>query len=252
MPEGKAFAIGNYYLSTMAPSAPEALRSRLALALDFDDSVVAMRWAARLRPYFGISKVGLELFSAAGPSVLAELIDSGWQVFADIKLADIPNTTRRAAKVLGAIGASYLTVHTCAGPATLRAGVEGLAEGAGQAGLAAPVALGVTVLTSELSVAPGVVAERAVLAAQAGCGGVVCAAADLPAVKAAAPELMTVVPGIRLPSQATHDQGRAATPGQAMAAGADILVIGRAVTQAEEPEATAEAILMAAASLGAP
>ena len=78
----------------------ELLRQRLALALDFDDTVIASRWAARMRPWFGVAKVGLELFSAAGPPVVAELMEAGFSVFVDMKLADIPTTTRRAARVL--------------------------------------------------------------------------------------------------------------------------------------------------------
>src|ERR1017187_3234214 len=85
----------------------EAVRQRLVLALDVDDSVLAMRWATRLRPWFGVAKVGLELFSAAGPAVIGALLEGGFRVFVDLKIADIPNTTRKAARVLGALGASF-------------------------------------------------------------------------------------------------------------------------------------------------
>lgn len=125
------------------------LRSRLAIALDVDDAIEAQRLAAQLSPWFGIAKVGLELFSAAGPSIVQTLIDDGYDVFVDLKMADIPNTVRKAARVLGALGVSYLTLHAFAGPAVLRAGVEGLTEGAELAGLRLPSALAVTVLTSE-------------------------------------------------------------------------------------------------------
>ena len=225
------------------PGSQADLRSMLALALDFDDSVVAMRWAVRLRDYFGVAKVGLELFSAAGPPVVAELLEAGFQVFVDMKLADIPTVTRKAARVLGALGASYLTIHTSAGPHSLRAGVEGLAEGAERAGLPPAVALGVTVLTSEPEAPAELLRARVRVAAEAGCGGVVCAAADLVEVKAVAPSLLPVVPGIRLAGEGTHDQGRAATPGQAVRSGAGLLVIGRAVTEAASPEAAARAII---------
>ncbi|HET6873511.1 MAG TPA: orotidine 5'-phosphate decarboxylase / HUMPS family protein, partial [Acidimicrobiales bacterium] len=115
--------------------APPSLRSRLALALDVDDAVEAQRLARELRGFFGVAKVGLELFSAVGPSVVQMLIDDGYDVFLDLKMADIPTTVRKAACVLGAIGVSYLTMHAFAGPAVLRAGVEGLTEGAERAGL---------------------------------------------------------------------------------------------------------------------
>ena len=218
-------------------------RARLALALDFDDAVVAMRWAVRLRDYFGVAKVGLELFSAAGPSVVAELVDAGFKVFVDMKLGDIPTVTRRASRVLGALGASYLTIHTSAGPASLRAGVEGLAEGADRGGMPVPMALGVTVLTSEAEAPAELLRSRVKSALDCGCGGVVCAARDLPEVKGAAPGLLTVVPGIRLAGGGTHDQGRVATPGDAARAGADLLVVGRAVTEAAAPEAAASAVM---------
>jgi orotidine-5'-phosphate decarboxylase len=213
------------------------------LALDFDDPVVAMRWAERLKASFGVAKVGLELWSASGPSLVAELLGDGLQVFADLKLADIPNTTYSAARVLGSLGASYLTVHAFAGLACLQAGVEGFVEGAERGGFAPPVVLGVTVLTSEPHAASEVVAERARLAAEAGCGGFVCAASDLAAAQRAAPGLLAVVPGIRLAGARADDQGRPSTPGAALEAGADVLVIGRAVTAAGDPEAAADAIV---------
>ncbi len=114
------------------------MRNRLALALDVDDAVAAARLARQLRPWFGVAKVGLELFSAAGPRIVQSLIDDGYDVFADLKMADIPTTVNRAARVLGALGVSYLTLHAFVGPDVLRAGVEGLAEGADRAGLEPP------------------------------------------------------------------------------------------------------------------
>ncbi len=218
-------------------------RSRLALALDFDDSVEAMRWALRLRPYFGVAKVGLELFSAAGPPVVAELVAAGFKVFVDMKLADIPTVTGRAARVLGALGASYLTLHTMTGPAGLAAGVEGFRAGADRAGLPEPVALVVTVLTSEPEAPEEVLRQRVALAVAAGCGGVVCAAPDLVTVLGSAPGLLTVVPGIRLTGSGRHDQHRAASPGEAVRRGAGLLVVGRTVTQAAVPEEAATAVL---------
>jgi orotidine-5'-phosphate decarboxylase len=230
---------------------PSALRHRLALALDFDDSVLAMRWAMRMKDTFGVAKVGLELFCAAGPSVVAALVEAGLQVFVDLKFADIPTQTRKAARVLGSVGASYLTVHGSAGPSTLRAGVEGFAEGAERGGLPVPVTLGVTVLTSEAEAPPELVRARVRAAAEAGCGGVVCAASDLVEAKSVAPRLLAVVPGIRLAGDGTHDHGRAATPGEAALAGADLLVIGRAVTQAADPEAAAAAVMAELAAVAA-
>lgn len=229
---------------------PAPLRERLALALDFDDSVVAMRLAMRLQGYFAVTKVGLELFSAAGPAVVAELLGAGFKVFVDLKLADIPNTTRRAARVLGALGASYITVHSSVGAGSLRAAVEGFAEGAERAGLVPGSVLGVTVLTSEPEAPADLLASRVTSVLEAGCGGVVCAAADLAVVRSLAPSLRAVVPGIRLPGSDEHDQGRPSSPGRALAAGADLLVIGRAVTEATSPEAAAGAVVADAQAAG--
>jgi orotidine-5'-phosphate decarboxylase len=230
-------------VAAVVASVPDEVRRRLVLALDFDDSVVALRWAVRMKGAFGVAKVGMELFSAAGPSVVAELVGEGYRVFADLKLADIPNTTYRAARVVGALGASFLTVHAFAGAASLKAGVEGLAAGAEQGGLPPPAVLGVTVLTSEVEAPSEHVGERARFCLQAGCGGLVCAASDLAAAKEAAPGLLAVVPGIRLPGRGRDDHGRAATPAAAARSGADLLVIGRAVTAADDPDGAAREVV---------
>jgi orotidine-5'-phosphate decarboxylase len=217
-------------------------RDRLAVALDVDDLVAALRLAQRVRPWFGVAKVGLELFAAAGPEAILALSGDGYRVFLDLKLHDIPTTVGRAGRVIGGLGARYCTVHTAGGEAMVRAAVEGMAEGGAAAGLGAPCVLGVTVLTSETDAPAGLLAERAALAAAAGCGGLVCAAADLAVTRAAAPGLITVVPGIRPAGVAADDQARAADPAGAIGAGADILVIGRAVTAAGDPEAAAAAV----------
>src|SRR5687768_11790694 len=120
------------------------VRNRLAIALDVDDLVEATRIAREVRQWFGVAKVGLELFSAAGPDAVMEMANLGYRVFLDLKYHDIPTTVRKAARVVGAVGASYLTLHASGGSSMLRAGVEGLTEGADAAGLDAPVALAVT------------------------------------------------------------------------------------------------------------
>lgn len=223
--------------------APDEVRSKLALALDLDDLVEALRLARMLRPWFGVAKVGLELYCAAGPDAVSSLTDAGFEVFVDLKLLDIPTTVQHASKVLGSLGARYLTLHARGDSPMLRAGVEGLHEGASAAGLPQPVALAVTVLTSDDTAPPHVVPHRIALAVEAGCGGIVCAAADVRDAKELAPRLVTVVPGIRPAGADAHDQARAATPRQAIDAGADLLVIGRAVTQADDPAAAAAAVV---------
>lgn len=223
---------------------PAAVRARLALALDVDDLQAGVALARALSPWFGVAKVGLELFSAAGPAAIMALVAEDLAVFVDLKLHDIPTTVGRAATVLGAAGASYATVHTAGGAAMVRAAVDGMAAGAAHAGHRPPCVLGVTVLTSECRADPGVLRQRTELAAAAGCGGVVCAAADLPVVRDVAPDLLAVVPGIRPAGADPNDQARAATPAAAVAAGASLLVIGRAVTAATDPAAAADALAL--------
>jgi orotidine-5'-phosphate decarboxylase len=227
---------------TAVEPVPQLVRSRLALALDVDDAVAAARLAKELRPWFGVAKVGLELFSAAGPRVVQTLIDDGYEVFLDLKMADIPTTVNRAARVLGALGVSYLTLHAFLGPTVLRAGVEGLAEGAEKAGLAPPAALAVTILTSDPDAPPHILAKRVAAAVEARCAGVVCAASDVREAKQLAPRMLAVVPGVRPQGSPTHDQARSTTPIEAIAAGADLLVIGRAVTAAPDRQAAAAAL----------
>jgi orotidine-5'-phosphate decarboxylase len=231
---------------------PPSLRSRLALALDVDDAVAASRLARQLRPWFGVAKVGLELFSAAGPSVVQLLIDEGYDVFLDLKMADIPTTVNRAARVLGALGVSYLTLHAFPGPPVLRAGVEGLLEGAENAGLAPPAALAVTILTSDADAPPHILSKRVAAAVEARCAGVVCSTADVREAKQLAPRLLAVVPGLRPAGTPIHDQVRAATPTEAIAAGADLLVIGRAVTAAPDREAAAASLAASLSSATTP
>ena len=222
-------------------------RDRLVLALDVDDLVVALRLARQLQPWFGVAKVGLELFSASGPDAVSAVADLGYDVFLDLKLHDIPTTVRRAARVIGALGASYLTLHARSGPTMLRAGVEGLAEGAEGAGLPHPVALAVTILTSDGDAPAHILGHRVAAAVEAGCGGLVVAAADVHEAKQLAPRLLAVVPGLRMGTSDPHDQARPATPRQALDVGADLLVVGRTVTAAADPKAAAAALV---ASLG--
>lgn len=227
----------------LATNAHDDIRAKLVLALDLDDLVEALRLARMLRPYFGVAKIGLELYCAAGPDAVSSLADAGFDVFVDLKLLDIPTTVQHASRVLGSLGARYLTLHARGDSPMLRAGVEGLLEGAAAAGLPDPVALAVTVLTSDDTAPPHVVPHRVALAVEAGCGGIVCAAADVRDAKELAPRLVTVVPGIRPSGSDAHDQARTATPKEAVAAGADLLVLGRAVTQAPDPVAAAAAVV---------
>ncbi len=224
-------------------------RDRLALALDVGGRTEAMALVERFGADFGVMKVGLELFVAEGPALVRDIVAAGSRVFLDLKLHDIPNTVEHAARRAGALGVWLLTLHTVGGPDMVAAGARGLRDGAADARSDAvtqgpePVALGVTVLTSDAEAPSALLAERAALAREGGCGGLVCAAPDLPTVSAAAPGLLRVVPGIRPAGATAGDQRRVATPAAALAAGADVLVIGRAVTAAADPQAAAAAIV---------
>jgi orotidine-5'-phosphate decarboxylase len=217
-------------------------RHHLAIALDTRHLDTAISIAKAVQPHIGVAKVGLELFSAEGRQAVRAMQDIGMNVFLDVKLHDIPNTVYRASIVLGSLGVRYLTVHAAEGVTMLEAAVKGLGEGAEEVGLPAPTVLAVTVLTSESNASPDLLNERLTAAVAARCGGVICAATDLPVIKGAAPNIMAVVPGIRPTGVPTHDQARVATPAEAIQRGADMLVIGRAVTAAEDPAAAAEVI----------
>ena len=216
------------------------VRDRLAIALDLPELDAAVRLAQDLAPWFGVAKIGLELYSAAGPEAIRQVDALGLRVFCDLKLHDIPTTVGRAARVLGGLGVAYLNFHAAGGVDMLRAGVEGVLEGARDAGLPAPVPLGVTVLTSD----PDASAFDARLAnaIESGCGGVVCSVQEIARVKRARQDFVTIVPGVRLDNGDRHDQARVGTPAQVAIAGGDVLVIGRLVSAAADPRATAREI----------
>jgi orotidine-5'-phosphate decarboxylase len=228
---------------TPTTDVPEEVRQRLAIALDVDDLVAALRIARQVRPWFGVAKVGMELYFAEGPGTVEALVDLGFDVMLDLKLHDIPNTARRAARVCGALGIKYLTVHTAGGADLLQAAAEGAADGARAVDVAAPTVLGVTVLTSQRDVATELLRSRMLLAADAGCGGIVCAPTDLGLAAEVVPDLIKVTPGIRPAGSAPDDQARIATPGEALIAGASVIVIGRPVTRADDPAAVSKAIV---------
>ena len=218
------------------------------VALDVPGADAAMRLVTRLGDRCRFYKVGSELFTAGGPDVVARIRDTGADVFLDLKLHDIPNTVRGAARSAAALGARLLTVHAAGGLDMLRAAVEGGGD--------ATSILAVTVLTSfdDASLAdatgrPGITAREevvrlAALAASAGTHGIVCAGSDVAAVRERfADRLALLVPGIRLAGGAAHDQRRVVTPGEAAALGATYIILGRAVTGAAEPAAAMRAVL---------
>jgi orotidine-5'-phosphate decarboxylase len=230
----------------------------LIVALDFPSASAALELADCLQGVCRWFKVGMELYYAAGNSVVERLRERGFEVFLDLKLHDIPNTVAGAVRSVGCTGASLLTVHASGGEAMMRAAaVAAKAPGS-------PRLLAITVLTSmdagELS-AVGVadspatqVLRLARLARAAGIDGLVCSAEEVAAVREAmGPKALLVVPGIRPAGDmgavagdglvANDDQRRVATPAEAMARGASMLVVGRPITQADDPAKAAAGIL---------
>jgi orotidine-5'-phosphate decarboxylase len=222
---------------------------RIAVALDTSDRGEIVRLAKALQGRVSTVKLGLEAFTASGPDLVREVNDLGTPVFLDLKLHDIPNTVERAARNAARLGVAMLTVHASGGTAMLEAAVAGASTAERP-----PVVLAVTVLTSlddaalaELGV-PGGAAARvsawAEMARRAGCGGVVCSPREAAALRRAlGKNLLLVTPGIRPAGESAVDQRRIATPAAAIAAGADILVIGRPITAAPDPAAATDAIL---------
>ena len=219
----------------------------LIVALDGDDLVAAEGLARCLTGAVDAFKVGLTLFAAHGPEALFEIGQHG-RVFCDLKLHDIPTQVRGAARSLASKGVWLTTVHASGGRAMVAAAVEG----AGAAGSGTLVAA-VTVLTSldaaelaSLGVGAdpaGQVLRLATLALDAGAQALVCSAQEVAAVRAeVGPGVLLVTPGIRPAAGDLGDQSRVATPGAAVAAGADYLVVGRPITAAADPRAAAEAV----------
>lgn len=215
--------------------------NRIIVALDLPTAEDAVRLATKVAPHVGAFKVGLGLLHGAGPGIVAALVDLGKPVFVDAKLHDIPSQVEAAARRLGRMGVRWVTAHVSGGEAMLRAAVEALGEtSGGRAGI-----LGVTVLTSldqETLVSLGIgnspgklVSKMSVVARAAGAEGAVCSPQELGVVATVAPELLRVTPGVRPPGTALGDQRRVMTPQEAVARGADWLVIGRAITGAHDP-----------------
>ena len=227
---------------------------RIIVALDVPDAAAARALAARLDASKCSLKVGKELFTAAGPDLVRELARRGFRVFLDLKFHDIPNTAAQACAAATRLGVWMLNVHASGGAAMMAAARDAVGRTAAEAGLPRPLLIAVTVLTSLSAgdlAAIGVnaspeeqVLRLARLAQAQGLDGVVCSAREAAALKRAlGPAFTLVTPGIRPEGSAANDQARVMTPPQAIAAGADYLVIGRPVAAAPDPQAALDAIL---------
>ena len=224
----------------------------LAVALDVEPAL-ALVLGGKLAAEVGTLKLGLSLFCAEGPGFVCALQQCGARIFLDLKLHDIPATVEKAAAAVGGLGVQLLTIHASGGPAMVAAAVKGAERGARALGVAPPQILAVTVLTSldaaelgqiGLSGTPlEAVVRLARLAIEAGAGGVVCSPQEAAAVRNAIGKgPLIVTPGIRPVGAALDDQSRVETPAAAIAAGADVLVIGRPIVQAADPVLAARAI----------
>lgn len=227
-------------------------------ALDTASLKTAQSWASRLSGLVGGIKLGLEFFSAEGPEGFRALSQLEVPLFLDVKLHDIPNTVSRSVRALAALNPAFMTLHASGGTAMMAAAVNAArADGA-----RAPRLLAVTVLTSlddaalaDLGFARKLteqVVHLARLAQSAGVDGVVCSALEIRAVReACGPDFFIAVPGLRPASGAVHDQQRIATPQWAKHEGADMLIIGRPITEAQDPAAAARAIAQSVGVAGA-
>lgn len=230
--------------------------SRIIVALDFEKAAEAARLVEQLGTSAEFYKVGLQLLTAEGPSLVRQLVTAGKRVFLDLKLLEIPNSVTGAVVAAGQLGVSMVTVHASGGSAVLRAAVE--------AARAYPrlQVLALTVITSmrdqdlpEVGInatAEKQVVRLAQLAANAGCHGVVASPREAQLLRELLPrEMLIVTPGTQLPGDAKNDQARIATPADAIRAGSTHLVIGRSITRSPDPAAAFSAICdqVAAAAL---
>lgn len=225
-------------------------RDHLAIALDVPGIEEASRLAAILGPRAGTFKVGLELFAAYGPSAVETARSHGASLFLDLKLHDIPRTVAAAVRNTAGLGARYLTLHALGGPGMITAAREASEE----CGHNRPLLLAVTVLTSHspeelkrvgLSGTPGEEVMRlARMSVEAGADGLVCSPQEVAALRdVLGPGPILVTPGVRPKGEEAGDQARVATPGEAIARGADVLVIGRPIVKAPDPAAAADRVL---------
>lgn len=220
-------------------------RDRLIVALDMPSAEEAEQLLDRLNGQVSFVKVGLELYTAAGPVLVKRLLDRGLRVFLDLKFLDIEETVRRATARVASMGVEFLTIH--ANRKALTAAVEG------RAGSALKL-LAVTVLTNfddrdlrDMGIQHSVedlVTARALLAEEVGCDGVIASGKEATAIRQVVGAALTIVtPGVRPAGKGVDDHARVTTPAQAIASGADYLVIGRPIRDAVDPSAAVEAIV---------
>ncbi len=216
----------------------------LIVALDLSDLEAAEALAATLAPHVGLLKVGLELIWASGPDAIRCVATHG-PVFVDSKLHDIPNTVERASANIARLAPAMFNVHALGGEVMMRAALDGARRGADAAGVEVPTVLAVTVLSSQSGEDLASPASLAWEAKQAGLGGVVVSGDDVRDVRdACGDDFCLVVPGIRPSGSNGDDQVRVLTPAAAIERGADYLVVGRPITQSDDPVGVARGVIL--------
>ena len=227
------------------------MKEKVLLVLDVSSREEAMKLVRPLYEHVGMFKVGTQLFTAEGPSLVREIVDLGGKVFLDLKFHDIPNTVSRGVLEAAKLGVSLMTIHAAGGRVMMETVAKQLQDKFGDR---KPMVVAVTVLTSlndaelvEVGIARPMaqqVVAMAKLAEECGIAGVVCSPQEIQLVRrAAGPDFKIVTPGIRMSGQSANDQQRLATPREALTAGADYIVVGRAVTAAPDPRKALEALV---------
>ncbi|HKR61208.1 MAG TPA: orotidine-5'-phosphate decarboxylase [Pyrinomonadaceae bacterium] len=238
------------------------LKNRLIVALDVETARRALDLVAILKDHVGMFKVGSQLFTAAGPDIVREIVKAGNRVFLDLKFHDIPNTVAAAAVEATRMGATIVNVHAAGGGEMMKRTADAVTETATTEGFSRPFVIAVTVLTSSdetTLMATGIsnspenqVIKLGLLAAHSGMDGLVASPLEVAGLRAAIskPDFLLVTPGVRPSGAAPNDQKRTMSPAAAISAGADYLVVGRPISAAKDPLAAAQAILAEIASVG--
>lgn len=230
------------------------MKERLIFALDVDSFDQAKSWVELLHGEVGMFKVGKQLFTRCGPSVVQMILDAGGDVFLDLKYHDIPNTVAKASIEAARMGVKMFNVHALGGRVMMECMVEGVVSAARNEGFDLPIMLGVTILTSssesdleEVGILKPVVEMvplLAGLAKKAGMHGVVASAQELSLIRGACgDDFVVVTPGVRPTTASQDDQQRVMTPEKAIRAGADYLVVGRPISKADDPVLAAREIV---------
>jgi len=229
--------------------------NKLIVALDVDNAQKARELVSALRGVAGMFKIGMQLFTAAGPALVREIISSGERLFLDLKYHDIPNTVALAGVEATRLGVSIFNIHAMGGSEMMLRTAESVSECASTEGLSRPLVIAVTILTSANEVAvnevgfastpEALVPRLASLAEASGMDGVVASPLEVRMVRSVVkrPDFVVVTPGVRPEGAARFDQKRVTTPRDAILAGADYVVVGRPILEAPDPATAAQQIL---------